>query len=114
MALTPDPRNATLERLNMLRANRTIVIHALKQMVSNSDHNNGLEDDNAKSEDKLNTNTAMTQKVSDNVKLDSFDMEVEDEQDDLKSMEQINELEKNIKQALDKVPASDSDIQASN
>ena len=114
MALTPDPRNATLERLNMLRANRTIVIHALKQMVSNSDHNNGLEDDNAKSEDKLNTNTAMTQKVSDNVKLDSIDMEVEDEQDDLKSMEQINELEKNIKQALDKVPASDSDIQASN
>ena len=35
MALTPDPRSATLERLNMLRANRTIVVHALKQMVSN-------------------------------------------------------------------------------
>ena len=60
MALTPDPRNATLERLNMLRTNRTIVIHALKQMVSHSSRNDScVENTKTYNEDRRNTNTAL-------------------------------------------------------
>ena len=68
MALTPDPRNATLERLNMLRTNRTIVIHALKQMVSHTSRNDTcVENTETFTEDRVNTNTALMHNVTDNV-----------------------------------------------
>ena len=101
MALTPDPRNATLERLNMLRTNRTIVIHALKQMVSHTSGNDTcVENTETFTEDKLNTNTALMHNVTENVKCETIDMEIEDGEDDLQSMEEIKELEKDVKQAL--------------
>jgi len=101
MALTPDPRNATLERLNMLRTNRTIVIHALKQMVSHTSRNDTcVENTETFTEDRVNTNTALMHNVTDNVKCETIDMELEDGEDDLQSMEEIKELEKDVKQAL--------------
>ena len=101
MALTPDPRNAILERLNMLRTNRTIVIHALKQMVSHSSRNNTcVENTETFKEDRLNTNTALLHNVTETVTSETMDVEIEDGEDDLQSMEEIKELEKDVKQAL--------------
>ena len=101
MALTPDPRNATLERLNMLRTNRTIVIHALKQMVSHSSRSDScVENTKTYNEDRLNTNTALMHNVTEKVKCEAIDMEIEDGEEDLQSMEEIKELEKDVKQAL--------------
>ena len=57
MALTPDPRSATLERLNMLRTNRTIVVHALNRIVSNyssdGDPNDSSSDEAACAQEKI-------------------------------------------------------------
>ena len=114
MALTPDPRNATIERLNMLRANRTIVIHALKQMVSNSPGNNT---DQVASkgliEGKINTNTALINNVSEDVKCETNDMDVDDDED-LKSTDVIKELEKDVQQALAILPVNGLDVTNSN
>ena len=114
MALTPDPRNATIERLNMLRANRTIVIHALKQMVSNSPGNNTNQAaPKSQSEGKINTNTALINNVSEDVKCETNDMDVDDDED-LKSTDVIKELEKDVQQALAKVPVNGLDVTNSN
>ena len=101
MALTPDPRNATLERLNMLRANRSIVVHALKKMVSNSSVDI-KEDLSSKGETEIiphhdkNAQDNLPHGKSCSVKKDFMDMEADGE-DEWKSQQQFKELEKDVK-----------------
>ena len=101
MALTPDPRNATLERLNMLRANRSIVVHALKKMVSNSsvdikeDLSSEGETEIVPHHDK-NAQDNPPHGKSCSVKKDFMDMETDGEEE-WKSQQQFKELEKDVK-----------------
>ena len=101
MALTPDPRNATLERLNMLRANRSIVVHALKKMVSNSSADI-KEDLSSEGETEIvphhdkNAQDHPPHGKSCSVKKDFMDMETDGEEE-WKSQQQFKELEKDVK-----------------
>lgn len=47
MAVTPDRRSATLERLRMLRHNREVVIEALKRLVRKAEEEEEEADDNS-------------------------------------------------------------------
>ena len=98
MALTPDPRNATLDRLNMLRTNRTIVVHALKRMVSNHSLDGDQSDSSCEDVNNRRDGEQMHARnmVTSMIKSETIDMETDDIDEDRKSQQQLKELEKDV------------------
>ena len=108
MALTPDPRNATLERLNMLRSNRTIVVHALKRMVSSlsvdGDQNDSSSEDDDKSggSNRLKPKSPVPNSYNIGVTNEPMIMEMDDVEEEKKCQQQIKDLENDVNRVLAK------------
>merc|ERR1712179_288148 len=105
---TPDPRNATLERLNMLRSNRTIVVHALKQMVSSlsvdGDQNDSSSEDDDKSggSNRLKPKSPVPNSYNIGVTNEPMIMEMDDVEEEKKCQQQIKDLENDVNRVLAK------------
>jgi hypothetical protein len=117
MALTPDPRSATLERLNMLRTNRTIVVHALKRMVSNSTTNAENNDSSSEDDSRLGNVDTTNAKIGtlhacvSSTRHEVTDIEADDGEEERKAQQQLKELESEVNRVLarkkvDKHPAT--------
>ena len=106
MALTPDPRSATLERLNMLRTNRTIVVHALKRMVSNSTTNQENIDSVSEQHNRYSNADTTIAKVGElqtcvtSTRHEVIDIETDDGEEERKGQQQLKELESDVNRVL--------------
>ena len=121
MALTPDPRSATLERLNMLRANRTIVVHALKQMVSNCTTHPEKSDTSIEEDIRFDNDATTNAKIGtlqsgvSSTRLEVMDIEIDDGEEESKGQQQLKELESDVNRVLarrkiDKHPTTFTEI----